>query len=187
MIYMSKYILLKSEFGLLVLEIPEKFCKDYQILQVDDESILNELIERELKADPRLSLTRCYSEKELAVPKARFVSLKQGDFYKVFKQEEILYVVASGSYSFVTMQNQEKITVTFNLAEVEPKLSEGLFVRIHRSVIVNVNYITKFIGNTLYVGKKDFPIGRTFKKAFIDRMNVVCGSKRPAMEECEDN
>lgn len=184
---MSKYVLLKSESDLLLLKIPDEFCPKYEILQIADDVTLNEFILREQQVIPRLNFLvadcRGHCNEDIFARNKLILSLKQGDYYIVYKQKEILYVEACGSYSCITILNQKMITVTFNLADIESKLSGDLFIRIHRSAIVNINYITRFIGNTIYLGEKTFPVGRKFKRLLMVRLNLLCGSKKILAEE----
>lgn len=188
---MSNYVLLKRKSNLLLLKIPEKFCADYEILKIEDEVTLNELILREQKLNPELVFSMVQLDLEdkesETTQKTRVVSLKQGDYYMVYKQEELVCIEAFGSYSNITILNQKAITITFCLSDIESKLSEDIFIRVHRSVIININYVTKFIGNTIYIGEKSFPIGRKFKKALINRLNLVCGSKKMISDEYFEN
>ncbi len=117
-----------------------------------------------------------YSVKKKSSP--TLLSLKHGDYYFVHKQKDIQYVEAAGSYAVITLQEGRTLTVTFNLSEIERKLSEEIFVRIHRSVIVNISQVTRFIGNTIYLNKKDFPVGRKFKKILIARLNLLGNSNK---------
>lgn len=176
---------------MILFKVPEQFCMEYEILQVPNEVTLNELILHEKQVNPGGILDeincRVGCNKVTYGYNPSFLSLKQGDYYIVYNQQEILYIEASGSYSRITILNQKLITVTFGLADIESKLSDELFVRIHRSVIVNINCITKFIGNTVYLGKVTFPVGRKFKKLLMMRLNLVCGSKKNGPEEYPDN
>lgn len=187
MIGMSKYVVLKNERGILLLKVPCPFCKGYEIVQIGDERALDKFILHEQQVNPDLNTWKaeCGRNYEGEIPgrDPLVLSLKQGDFYIVYKQSDILYIEASGSYSNITILNEKRITVTFNLADIEQKLSENEFLRIHRSVIINLNYVTKFIGNTIYLGQKTFPVGRKFKKSLITRLNLVCGSKKILSEE----
>ena len=188
---MSKYVLLKSREEILLLKMPKKFSTIYEILRIEDEVTLNKLIHREQKLNPNVNLLTLQSnteEESLEISrKNKVLSLKQGDYYIVYKQKEVLYVKASGSYSNINLLNHRELTVTFSLADIESKLSKEYFIRIHRSAIVNINYVTKFIGNTLFIGETTFSIGRKFKKALISRLNLVSNSKKLISDDVLDD
>lgn len=188
---MSKYVLLKSKEDILLLKMPEKFSTTYEILRIEDEITLNKLIHQKQKLNPNVNLLILQSDTEKenleTSRKNKVLSLKQGDYYNVYKQEEVLYIRASGSYSNINLLNHRELTVAFSLADIESKLSEEYFIRIHRSAIVNINYVTKFIGNTLFIGETTFSIGRKFKKALISRLNLVSNSKKLISEDFSDD
>lgn len=174
---MCRYILLKSKLEVLSLTIPDIFSTEYKIIPISDDQELNDFLKSEYQQNPNFHFSMAnYSSIEKRTndsPNTSIISLKQGDYYFVYKQREIIHIEASGSYSVITMLEQKLITVTFNLADIEPKLSKETFIRIHKSVIVNIDYITKFIGNTIYLNNKNFPVGRKFKKALVTRLNLL--------------
>lgn len=138
---------------------------------------LEKVLKEEFQKNPDMNLSEAFhpvieTEKPLC-GSATIISLKQGDYYFVYKQIDIMYIKASGSYSEIFFYDRKNVVVAFHLADIESKLSDELFVRIHKSVIININYVTRFIGNTVYLDEKEFPIGRKFKKALIIRLNVL--------------
>ena len=184
---MCKYLILKSNFNLLSLKIPDTFCVDYKIIQMVDEGELRKFLRREFQKNPDLNLTTAIPNEskteKLFNNSDAVISLKQGDYYVVYQQTDILYVKAAGSYSEIAFRNQKNVVVTFHLADIEVKLSDGLFVRIHKSVIVNINCVTRFIGNTVYLHEQEFPIGRKFRKTLIMRLNLLGHSMALFREE----
>lgn len=172
---MCKYVLLKNDGNILTLKLPEVFCAKCDVIRMTDEDTLNDFLNKEFRRDPEMAVTHYTLNygMERQVSLGEILSLKQGDYYFVHKQQEIRFIKASGSYSEIIFTNHKHLTVTFRLAAVESKLSEKLFIRIHKSFIVNMNYITKFIGNTVYLDTEVFPIGRKFKKEFIMRLNLL--------------
>lgn len=178
---MNKYLLIRNEIGVLSLVVLDRFCNGHNSIQVLDDRELNEFLKEEYRKNPNLNLTvvnYSFDERNYKHVRIPILSLKQGDYYFVHRQENIMYIEAAGSYSIIGIVNEYPITVTFNLAEIEAKLSKEIFVRIHRSVIVNINYITKFVGNVVFAGNKTFPVGRKFKYPFMSRLNLLGNSNR---------
>jgi len=68
--------------------------------------------------------------------------------------------------------NGKKILALQSLKDIDGKLPQNKFIRIHRSFIIPLNGIIGIEGNV--VGLKntssEIPIGETYKSAFIDRM-----------------
>ena len=53
-----------------------------------------------------------------------------------------------------------------NLKNIEPKLPEKEFCRVHQSFIVALNKITSFQKNKLMIHKQEIPIGERFLEGF---------------------
>lgn len=99
-----------------------------------------------------------------------FVKIKEQ--YKRIECSEILYIEASGSYSIIRMKDTE-LTLTYHLSEIESFIPDTIFLRVHRSYIVNKQYIGCWLGNTLFIGKTNIPIGRTYKEKLLSSFNII--------------
>ncbi|HBX50145.1 MAG TPA: hypothetical protein DEH02_03645 [Bacteroidales bacterium] len=66
------------------------------------------------------------------------------------KEENILYCKANGRYTIIKLSDIE-ITYAKNLLEVESKLSNKNFFRIHNSHTVNVEFIKEYSHRTFEV------------------------------------
>lgn len=74
----------------------------------------------------------------------RKISLPNGQGYSLVSIEDIIHIEADSNYSIFHLANKEKITVSKVLKEYEEILPEHQFVRIHKSSIVNLNYIKEY-------------------------------------------
>lgn len=61
------------------------------------------------------------------------------------KIDSIYYIQAAGAYSNIHLQNGQKLVVSKNLKTLCEKLPENIFCRIHKSYLININYIQKYI------------------------------------------
>lgn len=61
------------------------------------------------------------------------------------KISDIYYVEAAGSYSNVYLQDGSKMLISKNVKVFSLKLPEQHFCRIHKSYLVNINYIHKYV------------------------------------------
>ena len=57
----------------------------------------------------------------------------------------IISCTSSSNYSIFKMKDNEKLTVSRTLKEVEELLEEYAFLRVHHSYVVNLNEIRKYI------------------------------------------
>lgn len=90
------------------------------------------------------------------------------DEYRRIMYDEIMWIVASGSYCNLHLTDGSEITISYPLDHVVTyELPHSIFLRIHRSYAVNIFKVTKFIGNTAFVGKQMLPISGPNKKDFL--------------------
>lgn len=74
----------------------------------------------------------------------RKISLPNGQGYSLVNIEDIIHIAADSNYSVFYLQNRDKITVSKVLKEYEEILPENQFVRIHKSSIVNLDYVKEY-------------------------------------------
>lgn len=76
--------------------------------------------------------------------------------------QKIVYLEGLGSYVKFHLADQVIITLE-RLSNDETSLPENLFVRIHKSYIINIKKIQAIEGNTVKVNGLEFPIGNAYK------------------------
>nr|WP_260409422.1 LytTR family DNA-binding domain-containing protein [Pedobacter cryoconitis] len=74
----------------------------------------------------------------------RKLSLPNGQGYTLIDLNEIIRIEADSNYSIFHLDNREKITVSRVLKDYEEILPENQFIRIHKSSIVNLNYLKEY-------------------------------------------
>jgi DNA-binding LytR/AlgR family response regulator len=80
--------------------------------------------------------------------------------YKI-KYNDILFI--EGLKEYVTYYTKErKYIVLKSLKNLEKTLPQNQFKRVHKSYIVNTDNIDSFYGNTIEIGDKEIPIGKSF-------------------------
>jgi DNA-binding LytR/AlgR family response regulator len=88
---------------------------------------------------------------------------------KVFFNE-IYYI--EGLKDYVILHTPKGRLVTLQtMKSLESKLSDELFMRIHRSYIVNIGHIDILDGNTVVINKKSIPIGKNYKENLLEVVN----------------
>lgn len=66
------------------------------------------------------------------------------DFLTVFTQH-IIRLKALGSYTRVTLVNNEEHLISVNLGALEERIDDKMFLRIHRSEIININHVIRIL------------------------------------------
>lgn len=84
--------------------------------------------------------------------------------------EEIYYVQASGDFVNIFLRDK-KILLSENLKVWEGLLVQNHFCKVHKSYIINIRHIDRVVGNIIHINNGQIPIGRSFKKSFMDQIN----------------
>lgn len=101
------------------------------------------------------------------------IYIKHNDCLEKIQYSTICYLEASGSYCNIYLSDNKKITISQPLGEIANFLCPYTFIRIHRSFIINVNHVDKYIGNIFFIHNRMLPIGRTYKKEALSHFNIV--------------
>lgn len=86
--------------------------------------------------------------------------------------ESIIYVQSDRNYVTVVTHT---ISLSFidSLKKWTAYLAQDNFLQIHKSFIVNINFIEKLTGNIAYVNKQKIPVGKTYKDALFTRVKPI--------------
>lgn len=104
------------------------------------------------------------------------IFIKKGSLLVKLKFRDIVYIEALENY--VTLAtSEEKFTIHFTMKAIENQLPSGLFIRVHRSYIVNKTMIQTIRENSLdlIVGgtEKSIPVGKSFRDILLNDINVM--------------
>lgn len=107
---------------------------------------------------------------------ARVLFIKENSKLIKLNFSDIYFVEAQQNY--VSIQTYEKrYLIHFTMKAMHAKFPQGIFVRTHRSYIININHIKTITGNeipmVLKQGKKDIPIGKSYKQDLLDRLTLI--------------
>jgi DNA-binding LytR/AlgR family response regulator len=71
----------------------------------------------------------------------------------------------------------DRFTIHFTMKAIENQLPSGIFIRVHRSYIINKSMIQAIKENSLdlIVGDtiKNIPVGKSFRDTLLDDINVM--------------
>ena len=93
-----------------------------------------------------------------------------GKIYKT-RFDDVLYAEASGNYTKI-VTTEKSLMPAMSFTALEGLLPAGLFIRIHRSFIVNKSRIGHIEGNRVYVNNTELPIGSNYKEAFLQALGI---------------
>lgn len=175
---MEKYVFVREGNGMLPIRVPEcMYEKIMQLVVVTKKQVTNLLVkDRPDDLLPRSVLHEVDVGAGLN-DQTNSIFVKDRDYFRRIEFNCIRWIEASGSYSCLRLENASKLMLSFNLRELSEHLPSRIFVRVHRSYIVNVDFIDSFIGNVLCIGKDQIPVSKQHKQYVIGRLNIL-GSVR---------
>ncbi|MDP4223725.1 MAG: LytTR family DNA-binding domain-containing protein [Bacteroidota bacterium] len=119
---------------------------------------------------------RFFSTKEIATTGDEEIFIKKGSSLVKLKLRDIVFVEALENY--VTLNtNTDKYTIHFTMKAIENQLPSGVFIRVHRSFIINKSMIQAIKENSLDISighaVKNIPVGKSFKDSLLNDINVM--------------
>ena len=98
------------------------------------------------------------------------VFVKHKNKHIKIKLNDILYLKAAHVYVEIILKNSQKIVVRGSLNTYSNGLNNN-FIRVHRSYIVNINFIDTIEKNSVFIEKNQIPIGNKFKETVITKIS----------------
>lgn len=100
--------------------------------------------------------------------------IKQNYRFQKFSIDDLVYLEADKNYTIIVFK-QHKIAVRLPLQTVFERLEDiGNIVRVHRSFVINVNFVEEFSENEIVLPKnKLIPLSAAHKDVFLERFSVL--------------
>jgi DNA-binding LytR/AlgR family response regulator len=93
-----------------------------------------------------------------------------GRIYKIL-HSDLLFAEANGNYTkIVTTQGTILPGMTFS--SFEELLPKSIFLRVHRSFIINKSKISHIEGNRVFIDKNEIPIGSNYREGFLKALGL---------------
>lgn len=113
--------------------------------------------------EPEISSHSGFSETENQVMQIKdCLFLKKDHHFERVPLKEILFLEADSNYCTIHTKT-ERFIYSVVLKKVEAQLPVNRFLRIHRSYVVNINIVTGFEGNMLFVGERKIPVSKAHR------------------------
>ncbi len=117
-----------------------------------------------------------YSHKEVSNRGDNEIFIKKGSSLIKLKLKDIIYIEALENYATINT-NDQRFTIHFTMKGIENQLPSEIFIRIHRSFIVNKSMIHAIKEDTmeLHFGNsfKNLPVGKSFRDALLNDINLI--------------
>lgn len=103
-----------------------------------------------------------------ALPKDKeYISVKADYKVSLVKISDIVYLESEGEYVRMHLADGSTITTLFRLKNMETALPSEMFMRVHRSYIVNLRCIKGYVRSRVFLSDTEYvPIGENYKESF---------------------
>lgn len=98
--------------------------------------------------------------------------LKKEQHFERVSFKDILLLQADSNYCNIFTTSKKFIYSTV-LKNIEKQLPSNQFLRVHRSYVVNINKVSGFEGNLLFIGEKKIPISKSHKEIVFKLFNTL--------------
>ncbi len=102
----------------------------------------------------------------------QFIYLREKNIIHKIKLTDVIYIESMGDYLKIHT-NERTVTIRGTITTIEKVLPENEFLRIHRSFIIPLNRVSSFGPVTIFIGKKEFPIGPSYKKIVFNKLDYT--------------
>jgi two-component system, LytTR family, response regulator len=105
------------------------------------------------------------------------IALSSSDGFLFVKIKDIVYCKGDGAYTYFFLKNKERITVSKNLKEFESLLSDFGFFRIHKSYLINLSEMQKYVrgdgGYVVMSNGDSVDVSKRKKESFLSNLARV--------------
>ena len=164
------YIILTTADAEFAIQAFEYDCiVDYLVKPIKPERFKKSIQKVEVKLNEKVTATTTEKEKLQTVD----------DFYVNINKrlikidiQSIYLVEAKGDYIYLKTDNKN-YTVHSTLKKIEEKLPDHMFLKIHRSYIININKIIDIEDNSVLIEKDIVPVSRSNRPELMKRLNLL--------------
>ncbi|MEY8848514.1 LytR/AlgR family response regulator transcription factor [Psychroserpens sp. XS_ASV72] len=86
--------------------------------------------------------------------------------------KDVLYIEAERNYCRIYSKDKEYLLV-MTLKDMDEKLPNKHFLRVHRSFIVNLSQIEEIAKSHIVIGKKAIPVSKSLKEELLKRLQTI--------------
>ena len=113
-------------------------------------------------------------EVEESVEESGVLSVHADRKTHIVKLSNIVYLESAGEYVRLHLADGTKLVTLFRLKNMESSLQSTQFMRVHRSYIINLDYVSGYTKGRVFLTNDDYvPIGDSYKEQFIGRVESV--------------
>lgn len=109
------------------------------------------------------------SEAEPSDSDNEYISIRADHKVSLIKVRDIIYIESCGEYVRLHLADGTRIMTLFRIKNIETTLPSDMFMRVHRSYIVNLKCITGYARGRVFLSNNEYaPIGENYKELFLN-------------------
>jgi DNA-binding LytR/AlgR family response regulator len=161
-----KIILITSDKNFAIEAFEYECIVDYLVKPLNEERFLKAI----QKAKSITTVSKKIAAPQQDTNKEFYVNIDR----RLIKIEitSILVVEAKGDYIYIKTDTKN-YTVHSTLKKIEDKLPQDIFLKVHRSFIINTTKIVDIEDNSILIGKDVIPVSRTNRVELMRRLNLL--------------
>lgn len=101
----------------------------------------------------------------------------QDDFYRKVKYSDILWMGSYYNYCDIHLIGGSKICIIQPLSKIEKLVPVNSFIRIHRSFVININAVDRFVGSMVYIGETSLRVSRQYHLQTFSCFNILARNR----------
>ena len=152
---------------------------DYLLKPIDPDDLLQAIEKvktRQLNNNSTKNIETVLNKLIKSEFKQRKIPLSLNNKVIFVELEDILYCKSDGSYTTVYMKSGEDYLVSRSIKNFEELLPSEMFLRNHKSYIVNLNEIKELLkqggGEIVLSNDKIIPVSRSYKQQIFDALHI---------------
>lgn len=134
--------------------------------------ITKERFEKSLQKITSFSVSKTITKSNIPNQQSNFIYVSVDRRLVKINISDIYFVEAKGDYISIKTDKKNYI-VHSTLKKIEDKLPSTLFLRVHRSFIINITEIIDIEDNSILIQKSVIPISRSNKSELMKRLNLL--------------
>jgi len=164
-IHNEALIIFISAYSHYALDSYEVEAIDYLVKPINADRF-DRAVQKALSYNQLLLKARELAENEIPIVEENYFFVKANRKIVKVHFKEVLFIEGLKDYVIINTSGQKIITAV-NIKTIFEQLPKNVFFRISKSYIINLQHITSFDNNTVYIANNKIPIGNAFRAAFF--------------------
>lgn len=151
---------------------------DYLLKPVEDDLLIDAVSRAKKrileKSENKNIETLLHNLKHKHTPQKMRICIPSFKGFQVIELDDILYAESSGNYTNLYFLNKPMVCTSKPMHEYETLLEDAGFVRIHKSILVNLLHVKEYLrgegGSIILSNGKEIEVSRRKKEIFLSRM-----------------